>query len=83
MVREDHPGIVSPATLTRYRNELNAIIAAIVGERWVYCDHVESLYAGRGQIGAILSELGGFVNLMDLGEAAWFPPTGPARRPSR
>jgi hypothetical protein len=74
---EGHPGIVSPAALTGYRNELNAIVASIVGERWVYCDHVGSLDAGRNRIGAILNELGGLVNLVDLGEAAWFPPYRP------
>jgi hypothetical protein len=72
---ENHPGIVSPSTLTGYRSELNTIVASIVGERLVYCDHVASLYAGRYRIGSILNELGGLVNLIELGEAAWFPPT--------
>jgi hypothetical protein len=72
---ENHPGIISPATLLGYQNELRNIVASIVGERADYCDHVESLYAGRDRIGSILNELGGLVNLIELGEAAWFPPS--------
>ncbi len=71
---EDHPGLISTAELASYRAEFNNIIDGVVGERWIYCDHVASLYSGRDRIGTILDTLGGLVNLTSISEAIWLPP---------
>lgn len=74
---EEHPGIITPAMLAAYRHEFDAIVASVVGERWIYCDHVATLYAGRDRIGAILNELGGLLDLQAIGEVLWLPPYRP------
>ncbi len=74
---EDNPGLINASELANYRAELNAIVNAIVGERWIYCDHVDVLCSGRDRIGSILNDLGGVVNLTALGEAQWLPPYRP------
>ncbi|NVM53441.1 MAG: DUF4091 domain-containing protein [Candidatus Helarchaeota archaeon] len=74
---EENPGIISAGELNNYKAEFDAIVSSIVGERWVYCDHVSTLYSGRDRIGAILNNLGSVVNITALGEAQWFPPYKP------
>lgn len=62
------------ATIDGYRAELSSIISSIVGEKWIYADHVSTLYSGRDRIGVILHELSGKVNTTAIGEALWLPP---------
>ncbi|MHA1265354.1 MAG: glycoside hydrolase domain-containing protein [Candidatus Helarchaeota archaeon] len=70
----EHTGIVSPEELANYKLLLENIVNSVVGERWVYCDHVATLYQGRDQIGTLLNSLGGLINLTSISEVPWFPP---------
>ena len=74
---EENPGLIPVNELNNYKAEFNAIISSVVGEKWVYCDHVSTLYSGRDRIGLILDDLASVVNLTALGEAQWFPPYKP------
>ncbi|MHA1277044.1 MAG: glycoside hydrolase domain-containing protein [Candidatus Helarchaeota archaeon] len=73
----EHPGIIPVETISQYRTELNSITNAVVGEKWVYCDHVDTLYNGRDRVGAILNDLGKIVNQTIFSEAIWLPPYKP------
>ena len=64
-------GIISEAELQSLINQFKAIVNFVVGEREEYCDHPSTLYKGRAQIGNILDELSGLINLKSLGEKAW------------
>ncbi len=74
---DDNPGLISAGELAAYRAELNNIVDAVVGERMLYCDRVNTLYSGRDRIGSILNDLASVVNLTALGEAQWLPPHRP------
>ncbi|NVM27711.1 MAG: DUF4091 domain-containing protein [Candidatus Helarchaeota archaeon] len=73
----ENPGVIPANELSSYKAEFDTIVNSVVGEKWVYCDHVSTLYSGRDRIGAILNDLGSVVNLTALGEAQWFPPYKP------
>lgn len=74
---ENHPGLISQQAIDDYRSELETIVNSIAGERWIYCDHVETIYSGRDRVGVILHELGSIVNITAIGEALWLPPYRP------
>jgi len=69
-----NPGIIPVSQVRLYREELDSIVNSIVGEGWEYAHHPSAIYNGRDRIGTILDELGGIVNLTQIGEAQWLPP---------
>ncbi|TFF95634.1 MAG: DUF4091 domain-containing protein [Promethearchaeota archaeon] len=71
---EENEGIVSRDKVKSLKETMNDILQSVVGERWKYCDHPLTVYMARDQIGEILDDLSGDVNLTAIGESKWTPP---------
>ncbi|MHA1148961.1 MAG: glycoside hydrolase domain-containing protein [Promethearchaeota archaeon] len=68
---------ISPRKYNIYRDKMDELIEAIVGERWIYTDHPALLYKAHQEIGEILDYLSKAVDLYALGEEEWVPPYYP------
>ncbi|MHA1730471.1 MAG: glycoside hydrolase domain-containing protein [Promethearchaeota archaeon] len=69
----DHPGVMAPGEVDSHAASLQSIVSSVAGERSEYCDHPETLYGARDQLGSLLSNLATKVDLEAIGKAAWFP----------
>ncbi len=72
-----HPELIPESKVKNMADDLDELVASVVGEKWEYCDHPSVIYSALSNIGEMLNELNNIINTTTIGEALWLPPYKP------